>query len=450
MQITALGVQYRRAPLAVREALAFGPAQTEAVLKRLTQACPGAEGVLVATCNRTELYAAFPTGTHAPDLRTLLAHEAQLSPATLDEVTFALHEEDALRHLFGVCTGLDSMVLGEPQVLGQVRQAYQSASGGGFVGAALHIVFQQALSTAKQARTSTGIDRGRTSIGSVAANVAATVFRTLTDKTVLAVGAGEMGKAALAHLAELKPGRVLIANRSPVRAQELAAKLAPKLATPAGIHGLDEVDALLAQADVVVFSTSAPHPMLTAAKAKAALKARHGRPLLILDLAVPRDVEAGVAQLDNVYLYNVDDLQSAISTTEAERRDKTEACHTFIDRGVATAMAQVKNRSNGDLMRRLRDQFEETIRIEEDRLIKRLAALPQTGGQLDEAQMRAALADHHHHLVNKFLRGPAKRLNPKHHGADAEAETGLPKDMLGLAVEELFGLEGKEEKGSPA
>lgn len=442
MMIAALGVHYRSAPLPVREALAFGPAQTEAILKRLTQACHGAEAVLLATCNRTELYAAYPAGAAAPDLRAILAHEAQLSPSALDEITFALDEEDALRHLFGVCTGLDSMVLGEPQVLGQVRQAYQVATAGGFVGAALHIAFQQALSTAKQARTATGIDRGRTSMGSVAANVAATVFSKLSDKAVLAVGAGEMGKAALAHLAELKPGRVMIANRSPVRAEELAAKLAGKLTAPASIHGLDEMDALLAKADVAVFSTSAPHPMLTHAKAKAVAKARHGRPLLILDLAVPRDVEPAVAELDNVYLYNVDDLQGAILTTEADRREKTEACQAFIARGVATAMAQVKNRSAGDLLRRLRDQFEETIRAEEDRLVKRLASLPQTNGQPDEAQMRAALQDHHHHLVNKFLRGPAKRLNPKHHAA--ETENGMPANTLGMAVEELFGLGEKE------
>lgn len=446
MRIHALGINYRDAALPEREALAFNAAQSGAILRRLSEA--GAEGVLIATCNRTELYAAVPETAAAPELPAILAHEAGLTPEALSHIAIGWQEEEALTHLFSVCAGLDSMVLGEPQVLGQARQAYQSAAAAGFVGPALHIVFQQALSTAKQARTFSGIDRGRTSIGSVAANVARHVFSRLSDKTVLAVGAGEIGKVALSHLAELKPKQVIIANRSTARAEELAQKLAPTLGHLAQICPLDELDAKLIQADVAVFSTSAPHPMLTAAKAKAITKARQGRPLLILDLAVPRDVEQAVGDFPDIYLYNIDDLQGVIATTEADRREKTQLCHDFIARGVATAMTQVRNRSTGELMRRLRHQFESVIGAEEDRLVKRLAALPRNDGQPDEAQMRAVLADHHHHLVNKFLRGPAMRLNPKHH--PAQGENNLPPGTLAVAVEELFGLDKNEPEKDPA
>lgn len=440
MRVCALGINYRDAALPVREALAFNATQAGAILRRVADA--GAEGVLIATCNRTELYAAFPAAATAPDLRLVLAHEANLSPAALADISIAWEEEDALTHLFSVCTGLDSMVLGEPQVLGQARSAYQDATAKGFVGPALHIAFQQALSTAKQARTATGIDRGRTSIGSVAADVARQIFRKLSDKTVLAIGAGEIGKVALTHLAELQPGCVVIANRSVPRAVELSQTLAPLIGFSAATCSLDEVEAQLVKADVAVFSTAAPHPMLTVAKAKAVAKARRGRPLLILDLAVPRDVEQEVGKLSDIYLYNIDDLQGVIATTEADRREKTAACETFIARGVATAMAQIRNRSAGELMRRLRDQFEAVIAAEEDRLVKKVAALPQESGKPDEAQLRLLLADHHHHLVNKFLRGPAMRLNPKHHSLD---NGGLPTTTLEMALGELFGVEYKGE-----
>jgi len=366
MRILMVGLNHKTADVAAREALAFDDARAGDLLGVLRERFPAAEGVLLSTCNRTELYVARPVhgAPLADELRDLLAEQGGIDPAQLAAVTLRREQEQAALHLFQVCAGLDSMVLGEPQVQGQVRRAYELAQGCGAVGPVLHKLFQGAIAAGKQARNATGIDAGRTSVSSVAVAFAKNIFDHFGDKTVVLIGAGEMIKGAGHALMRERPGKLWIVNRSPQRALDLAESLGERAPGESAVapRAWDDLDELLVEADIVVSCTGAAEPVVTQARFKPLLKRRRNRPLFMIDMAVPRDIDPAVGSLNNVYLYNLDDLQQQVGGTTDDRHAQRDRCEQILHEACARCMGEIRHRDLGQLVKQLRTRLN-TIHI---------------------------------------------------------------------------------------
>lgn len=322
-----IGLSHRTAPVDLRERLAWPAGEVPAILKRI-EAELGCEAVLLSTCNRLELYlAARPTSEPPPmpDVLDLLAAARGLSESPPRHCWYTRDALEALRHLFRVSASLDSMVLGEAQIAGQVLAAYEMAASAGTVGPCLHAGFQHARQVAKRVRRETGLTEGKVSVASLAIDYLRQVFDRFDNKIVLVIGAGKMGAVALRHLRGLGPGTILVSNRSPERAAAVAAAVGGRLLP------WDQLDAGLGQAHIVLTTTGAPEPIVTAARFGAVRRHRHGRHLVILDLAVPRDVEPAVAEFEEVdLLVNVDDLQQVRAAVLRDRERHLPAAEAIV------------------------------------------------------------------------------------------------------------------------
>ena len=425
MRIVMVGLNHRTAPVELREKVALAGDDLDAALTELTLRFPAAECAVLSTCNRTEVYVV--RGTHEPpsadELRALLTEYSAVSIEDITPHSIHREQEQALRHLFRVAAGLDSMVLGETQILGQVRRAYESAARRGTVGPVMHRVFQQALAAAKQVRTQTGIDAGRVSVGSVAVDFARQVFTDFTDKTVVGIGAGELAKTALRHLTTLQPKGLWLINRTADRAAMLAEQL--HLTGPGGgVRPWEELDNLIVDADVILTSTGAREPVITAERFRPLLRKRRHRPLFIIDLAVPRDVEETIGAMSNVYLYNIDDLQSVIAETHGQRREQVERCEAGLADAVRSCLAQIQNRDLAGLIRQLRDRLNAIGHAERRRTVRKLDAGQDASDVIDE---------HTHRLINKILHLPLSQLD----GGDPDA----PLGFYAAALRRLFDLD---------
>ncbi len=429
MRILLLGVNHRTADVQLREKLAMAGGPLNAALARLRETYADAEFVLVSTCNRTELYTARPSHA-APsieDLRNVLADLSGVEVGAVTAATIHREQEQAVAHLFRVCSGLDSMVLGETQILGQVKRAYEVASAANAIGPVLHRVFQSALSAARKVRADTGIDAGRVSVGSVAVDFARQVFDDFADKTIVGVGAGEMAKTTLKHLKALNPHRLWLVNRTAQRAAELAATIG--VGHPGGgPRAWDELDELMVDADVMVTSTGATEPIITAERFKPLARRRRNRPLFIIDIAVPRDVDPTVGGLSNIYLYNVDDLESVVEATRDQRRDLVAQCDGLLTGHVAACMSQLQNQDIGRLVRELRRRLLDIGEAERERTRRKLTA--QLNGDAERAEK--ILDEHTHRLINKILHLPLSQLD--HGNPDA------PLGFYAAALRRLFDL----------
>jgi glutamyl-tRNA reductase len=322
MNVFVTGLSYKTAPVEVRERLAVRPSLLPCHGCRLKLGAGLDEVVLLSTCNRVEVY-----GT-APWIQGRV-HRIfqQLCPADVDVTPYIYVKEgaDAVRHLFSVTSGLDSMVIGETEITGQVKLAYQAAQAAKLTGRVLNRVFQTALQTAKEIRTQTGIGRGATSVGSVAVELAERIFdRELSEKTVMIIGAGKMGEACVRHLNKKGARSVLVSNRSFERAQTLAAEFGGRAIR------FDDCLAAMVEADIVVSSTGCPHTILHREDVAKVMSARRNRPLVLVDIAVPRDIAADVQQLDNVYLYDVDDLEVIVHENVRQREQELARCQHII------------------------------------------------------------------------------------------------------------------------
>jgi glutamyl-tRNA reductase len=431
MRLILLGISHRTAPVQLRERLALDAGACDALLARFHALYPRAELVALSTCNRIELYVA--RGAHeAPSLDELAALLAEVCGVEAPAVAAAAirqENQEAVAHLFRVCAGLDSMVLGEPQILGQVKRAYGSCVARGTVGPALHRLFQQAAATGKRIRTDTGIDAGRVSLGSIAVDFARQVFDRFDDKTVVGIGAGEMAKLVLGHLCAARPGRLWITNRSSPRARELADRLG--LAAPrGGVRPFEGLDDLLVEADIVVTATAAAAPILTVERFRPLLRRRRGRPLFVIDLAVPRDAEPALTELPNVYLYNLDDLREVAARTHEARGDEARAAEALILPAVQVCMAQLQNQDLGQLIRALRSRLHGLGEVERQRMLRKLAALPPQ--QLHDDLPRL-LEEYTQRVVNKVLHLPLAQLDRR--------QTDAPLGMYAAALRRLFALE---------
>ena len=333
MNIFVAGLSYKTTPVEVREQLAVHRSRLQCSGCRLKLRGNLSEVVLLSTCNRVEIYGV--TSRLNGDVNGLFR---QLSGSDFDFSPYLYFKEDeeAIQHLFSVASGLDSMVLGETEITGQVKHAYLSAQEARLTGKTLNRVFQTALQTAKEIRSKTAIGRGATSVGSVAVELAERIFdRDLSEKVVMIIGAGKMGEACVRHLAKRGAQTVLVSNRSFERAQNLAAEFGGRAVQ------FEECRQALAIADIVVSSTGSPHTILHREEVASVLAARRNRPLFLVDIAVPRDIDPAVQELNNVFLYDIDDLESIVRENTKCREQELARCQTIIAERTATAMAKI-------------------------------------------------------------------------------------------------------------
>jgi glutamyl-tRNA reductase len=333
MKLFVAGLSYKTAPVELREKLAVHPTHLRCHGCRLKLAGNLSEVVLLSTCNRVEVYGVTPwvNGNVNRLFQQLAGSDADFAP-----YLYIKEGAEAVQHLFSVVSGLDSMVIGETEITGQVKQAYQAAQEAKLTGRVTNRLFQTALQTAKEIRTQTGIGRGATSVGSVAVELAERIFdRNLSEKTVMIIGAGKMGEACVKHFAKKGARSVLVSNRSYERAENLANEFGGRAVR------FDDCLSALAEADIVVSSTGCPQTILHRADIAAILPQRGGRPLFLVDIAVPRDIDADVEQLDNVFLYNVDHLESIVQENVRHREQELARCRGIIAERTSALMAKL-------------------------------------------------------------------------------------------------------------
>jgi len=428
MRVVALSLDHRTADMALRERVALDDAGLAAFLQRLRRAYQQAEVAALSTCNRTEIYIARPSHEppDGPALRSALAAQTGVDEPTLARSCVLREQRDAVAHLFRVASGVESLVLGEVQVLGQVRKAYELASEAGTIGGVLHPLFQNAIATAKRVHSETGVGRGNHSVGSVAVRLAQGIFDRFDDKHVLAIGAGDVSKTVLRRLTGLKPRRLSLCNRSADR----AVRLAQACAFPTGcVRPFEELDRLMAQADVIVTATGSPEPIIDVPRFKPVVKARRRRPVCVIDLALPRDVEPEVGGLSNVYLYNIDDLQEVVARTHTDRQSEVDKCHAIITPAVDQCMKQVQHRDVGVMIKHLRRKLHDLGGLEQERTQKLLSRAIESG---DTEAAEQALEQHTRRLINKVLHLPLSTLE--------QTDGPAPLGFYAAALRRLFDL----------
>lgn len=455
MRVLLLGINHRTAPVALRESIAVTAEQLPTFLQRFGEkfASP-CEAVLLSTCNRTELYVARPTraSPNADELRAFLAEQTGVSVDALTGASIHREQQTAVHHLFRVTAGLDAMAVGEPQVLGQVRRAYDAAQAAGTVGPTLHRIFQSALSETRKAHRNSGVDTLRQSVSSMAVEFSGNLFESYHDKTVVGIGAGEITKATLRQMLEKKPGRTWVVNRTMATGLALAKTLGLSLdesaagkeaETPRGNSGgggggarpWEELDEVLVEADVVLTGTAASEPVITVEQFRPLLKRRRNRPMFLIDLAVPRDVEPAVGTLPNVYLYNLDDLNAALSAIP-QRREKIERCEAMVREAADRCVGASQHQDLGVLVRQLRGKLRDIGDGENGRTKRKLQSLHDAG---EYHKIDKLLDEHTHRLINKVLHLPLSQLDNK----DKQS----PLGFYAAALRRLFDLDDTPAAG---
>ncbi|MGY3039643.1 glutamyl-tRNA reductase [Rhodanobacter sp. TND4EL1] len=422
MPLIALGLNHLTAPVSLREQVAFDADATGAALRALVGEPGVEEAMILSTCNRTELYVSIAAG--AEDIpRAWLNRHHRLTPGKLDEFLYRHDENDAVRHMFRVATGLDSMVLGEPQILGQVKDAYQLARETQSLKAPMDRLLQHTFAVAKRVRTDTRIGAHTVSVAFTAVRLAEQVFADLHQACVLLIGAGDTIELAARHLAEKKARRIIVANRTPETAQELAGRYGGYAIT------LADLPQHLAEADIVISSTAARQPIVTRAMVEQAMSARKRKPMFMVDIAVPRDIEASVGELPDVYLYGIDDLRQVIDDNLRSRAAAAQDAEAIIDLQVERYMAWRRALSVRNPALDMRQHAE----VYRDQVLTKARAMIAHGKSPDEAL--AFLANT---LTNKLLHHPSARLR--------EAALSGDLDLL-HAAGRLYGLD--EDSDAP-
>jgi glutamyl-tRNA reductase len=392
----ALGLNHQTAPLAIRERVVFHVERLREALAEVKRSLAD-EAAILSTCNRTELYVSGEqAGERAPHLVQWLAQYHRLSPDELQPYLYTFPSDQAVRHAFRVASGLDSMVLGEPQILGQMKEAARAAESAGTLGSVLNRLFQRSFAVAKEVRATTRIGAESVSMAAASVKLAARIFPSLKDQSVLFIGAGEMIELVATHFAAQAPARLTIANRTLERAERLASRF------NASAIELRALADQLHEYDIVVSCTASSLPILGKGLLERALRARRRRPIFMVDLAVPRDIEPEVAELDDVFLYTVDDLASIVSANLDSRRSAVEQAEAIIDTQVGQFMHWMRLREGVPLIRALREQADAARREELERALKAL----QRGE--DPATVLESLS---RTLTNKLLHGPTQALS---------------------------------------
>jgi len=419
MHLLAFGINHHTAPVKIRERAAFAPDRLEEALHEATDHGGAGEATILSTCNRTEIYCGLDSASD----RSVIDWFCTFHQLSRDEIRPYLYRHPdsfAVKHAFRVAAGLDSMVVGEPQILGQMKDAFALAHKAGTTGKVLNRLFQQTFAVAKQVRTDTAIGANAVSVASAAILMAKQIFERLDEQTVLLIGAGDTIELCARHLREHGVRKMIVANRTVERAELLATEFGAQAIS------LSEMPVRLADADIVITSTASQLPILGKGAVERALKARRHRPIFMLDIAVPRDIEAEVAELDDIYLYTVDDLRSVVQENIASRAVAAEEAEKIIETKVVDFMQWVKSLDAVPTIRALRESAEAIREAELRRARRRLAQ----GADPQEVLEQLARA-----LTNKFTHAPSAALRD----ADYEGNAELLK-----AARELFRLQDDE------
>jgi glutamyl-tRNA reductase len=425
MRLFAVGLSHRTAPVELRESVDFSRKGLDAALTELASRGIGRELVVLSTCNRAEIYAVGETDDTADQIGRFFSEYHDIHHADVHQHLYVHRGPDVARHLFRVAAGLDSLVVGEPQILGQVKAAYAVASDGQFTAALTNRLFHSAFSVGKRVRSETGLGEGAVSVSYAAIALAKKIFGDLKDRGVLILGAGEMAKLTGLHLQSQHVKQITIASRTLQTAQNLAERLDGVAVS------WDRVDAALTAADIIVTATGASEPVLTRARVDEAMRARRHRPLFIIDIAVPRDVDPAVGGLDQVFLYNIDDLRTIVQENLARRGAELARAEAIVDEEVARYAAWMQSREIVPTVVALRQRFEAIRRAELQRLEPKLAGLPpEARSRIDEVTRL---------IVEKLLLTPTEQLK----SVSDEAMIVAYAD----ALNRLFSLAGDKDRG---
>ena len=415
MGLIAVGINHKTAPVTIRERVSFAPERLTSALQDLTASSVISEAAILSTCNRTELVCCADK-LNSDVVIDWFEHYHKLQSEDVRPYIFVHPEQKAVRHVLRVASGLDSLVLGEPQILGQIKDAYAKARDAGTIGKLLGRLFQHTFSVAKQVRTDTAIGSSPVSVAFAAVSLAKQIFSNFDKQTALLIGAGETVELAARHLAASGIGRIIIANRTVEKAHTLAQEF------DGYAIALNEIPAHLAEADIVISSTASPLPILGKGATESALKKRRHRPILMIDIAVPRDIETEVGELEDVYLYTVDDLQEIIDEGLKSRQEAAKQAEEIIDTQVAHFMGWIKSLSSVATIQQFRSQADAIREAELEKAIRRLNA----GDNPDQVLQKLA-----HGLTNKFTHTPSTQMRQ----AGYEGREGLLD-----AARELFQL----------
>ncbi len=422
MSLLALGLNHKTAPVDIRERITFGPDILAGALRGLSELPEVSEVAILSTCNRTEIYCTIKENGHEAVCMWLSQFHG-IDGDRFSPYLYSHFDKDAVHHLLRVACGLDSLVLGEPQILGQVKQAFQSATTAGTIQKLLGKLFQHTFSVAKQIRTDTAIGNSPVSVAFAAVSLARQIFSDLSKQTALLIGAGETIELAARHLHQHGVGRIIVANRTIERAHNLAAQF-DGFAIP-----LTEMAHHLAEADIVIASTASPLPVLGKGAVESALKQRKHRPIFMVDIAVPRDIEAEVGELNDIYLYTVDDLEEVIDENRRSRQEAAEQAEEIVELNVDEFLAWIRSLDAVELINDYRAQAE-SVR---DEVLKKALQQIKKGKPPEEVLNFLART-----LTNKLLHTPSSQLRQA--GSDGQTE-------ILEAANTLFQL--KQVKGNP-
>lgn len=417
MTLLALGINHKTAPVSLREKVAFSPESLGQALSSLLQQTLVQGGVVLSTCNRTELYISVEQQKHIHE--NLIAWLCEYYHLRLEDVQQSLywhHDNDAVSHLMRVASGLDSLVLGEPQILGQVKKAFAESQRRQSLSGELDRLFQTSFSVAKRVRTETEIGANAVSVAFAACILARQIFESLAELKVLLVGAGETIELVARHLREHKVRDMIIANRTPERAQKLSGEVGAEVVT------LLEIDQRLPDADIIISSTASPLPLISKGMVERALKARRYQPMLLVDIAVPRDIEPEVGKLANAYLYSVDDLHAIIHNNLAQRQAAAAQAEVIIEQESTNFMSWLRSQQAVEIIRDYRSQAEQ---IRAGMEAKALAAIAR-GANVEQVIHELA-----YRLTNRLIHAPTKSLQQAASDGDLE-RLQLLRNSLGL------------------
>jgi len=426
MKFQLIGVNHKSAPIEVRERLAIPESRLPEALRRLAEHPGVDEGMILSTCNRVEVLAQTRNGS--VDLRDFLRDYFHLDPAEYQAHLYEHHEREAIRHLFRVSSSLDSMVVGEPQILGQVKEAYATARAVGAVHSQLDLLLTRAFAVAKRVRTETAVGSSAVSVASVAVELAKKIFGSLQGKHVYLVGAGKMSELAARHLLAHGAETIFVANRTHARAQQLAAKFDG--------HAIlfEQLYETCDRADIVITSTGASHAIFRREHGELFLARRKNRPMFFIDIAVPRDVDPGMNKLDGIFVYDIDDLQQAVSSHVDDRRKEAERAEAIVTAEVERFQARLQTLDVVPTIVSLQDHLETIRQAEIDRVRGRLGALSPEQELAVEALTRG--------IVSKIMHTPISALKT----AVREPEATTVIDL----VRRLFNLQEREKDQQPA
>jgi glutamyl-tRNA reductase len=429
MRLLLVGISHRTAPVELRERVDFQARGVAEALDALARRGSTREAAVVSTCNRAEVYVACDDAEKTRiDLVKFVSEFNGVSPGDVAPHVYDAADLDAARHLFRVAAGLDSLVVGEPQILGQVKEAHTAATEAQTAGPVLNRLFHASFAVGKRVRTETGLGSGAVSVSYAAVALARKIFGDLKGRNVLVVGAGEMGKLTALHMKSQGVQHVTIVSRTMAHAARTAEAIGGASAAP-----WDELDAVLGTSDIVITATGAASPILTKAHVEAVMRPRRNRPLFIIDIAMPRDVEAAAGEIEQVFLYNIDDLQATVRENLARRTSEVSRAEAIVGEEIEKFGAWFRSRGAIATVVALRQRFESIRRAELERLDFKLSALPP--------EARARVDEITHLIVEKLLLTPTEQLKSV---GDADAVAAYTE-----ALTRLFGLgESEAEPGS--